>query len=190
MKKLAWNGLLTLAFIAVMVGFAASGLAEDSVAADEGPASSTADPLSSPSVSTAEIEAAIHELHQPLDHDRISQVLFQLGRLQHSREHERLQGLFDERMQALAGMPAMSSELAFEVPGTTQVDLESGVSGEDLMMRTETLNLGPNATADDLRARDRLVSDIAGIRDPVTREKLLTRLEERERTSEGLTERP
>ena len=43
------------------------------------------------------------------------------------------------------------------------------------------LNLGPNATADDLRTRDQLISEIAGVHDPLMRDKLLARLEEKER---------
>jgi len=63
-------------------------------------------------------------------------------------------------------------------------DQTDSATGEQLLLKIESLNLGPSATIDDLRARDQLVSKIAGIRDPIQRDELLTRLEERERRVE------
>ena len=145
-----------------------------------------------PVLSSAQLEQAIRELRAPIDQDRLSEIFFGLGHLEDPQEQQRLQELLDQQLQPLTEVPAPEPE-ATTAPAAslpTSADLTADVSDEELLMRIETLNLGPNATADDLRARDRLVSTIAGIRDPIVRDQLLARLEEKEREWQAVVERP
>lgn len=54
-----------------------------------------------------------------------------------------------------------------------------------LNMAIESLNLGPEVTADDYLARNELIRQIAHIEDPTAREGLFKRLEEREQRAES-----
>ncbi len=70
-------------------------------------------------------------------------------------------------------------------PALNTSSLAGTASLSDLQDRIETLNLGPAATVEDLRTRDQIVTDLAGLDDPVVREQLLRQLEQREHEADG-----
>lgn len=146
-------------------------------------------------ISPEKLERVIRELGHPTDHEKVIMLLFQLSQLEDPQEQERLQGLLDARMQALVGVHAMPSEETAVLGGPAQTPIEprvavSEVPDEALITRIEMLNLGPKATADDLRAHDQLISEIAGIHNPIIRRELLTSLEEKEREQQERAEKP
>jgi hypothetical protein len=134
-----------------------------------------------------EVEITIQELSEPIDQEQINRISGLLSRLEDLNERDRPQEMLAERIALFTKTPAPRNIQASATPELVAGDFWTY---DALLVRIEMLNLGPHATVDDLRGRDQLVSIITGIRDPVTREKLLTRLEERERTSEGVTEEP
>lgn len=67
--------------------------------------------------------------------------------------------------------------------GETEERLGSEEDHTFMWAQIDTLRLGPDATADDLRRRDELLARIVQIPDPQVRYALLDRLEERERAS-------
>ena len=135
-----------------------------------------ATPAAAQEPSAGAIEASIQSLREPIDHEQVSEIFVGLARLDDANERDRLQAMFDQRMQALMELPSRSMEQA-------AVDGVSFPSHDELAFRIETLALGPQATVEDLRARDQLVAEIAAIVDPVRREELLAKLEERERSA-------
>ena len=151
---------------------------------------SQAEDSTTPPMSPQEVESAIHELHPPLDQEQLSKLLFEVGRLQDPQEQTRLQGLLDDRTRELLTAQEATSEPPppAALPADTQPGLSLDLTEEDLRVRIETLMLGPTATADDIRARDELVTAIAGVADPIKRDELLKRLEEREHQAEAPNE--
>ena len=152
--------------------------------------------LGSP-VDPRDIEAAINTLREPIDQEQMNKIFLDLARLEDFKERDRLQEMLDERMQEIlrpSALPAAQSTIPESLPqvrsGPKAVAVSEEPSHSELLVRIDTLNLGPDATVDDLRARDQLVSAIAGIRDPVMRDELLTRLEERERQSQESAQSP
>lgn len=149
--------------------------------------------LSTPSLSAEELEAAIHQLKEPVDQELLGKIFSSLGRLENTKEQQRLQQLFDERMQELMKIPEPPLELSQNAgtpTGTSARPPKQEITDEELRIRIETLTLGPKATAEDLRTRDEVIATIANVRDPVARDKLLGRFEEREREGERVTEEP
>ncbi len=141
------------------------------------------DGLGAPLASASELEAAIHALGEPLDHDRLSHIFFTLGQLEDDAERERLQQLLHTRLQTLAPVSATAQGPAVEPTADFQVRSggeDNAVTVEELQVRIDALMLGPEAAVEDLRARDAVVSAIAGLSDPVQREALLRHLEARE----------
>ncbi len=141
-------------------------------------------------MSSQDIEMAIHALAQPIDQERLRQIFSQLGQIADPQEQGRLRELLDHRMQELP----MDQERAAESPPAISTEPQANFNDEitpdrieeDLRMRIETLMVGPTATTDDIRARDELVATIADFPDPIKRDELLKRLEERERQAEEL----
>lgn len=134
-----------------------------------------------PPPSTSEIEDAIHALREPFDYGQLNKVSFDLARIEDATERERLQKILDERVRELMKIPEVPE------PAKDVKDLLGGAeAANDVALQTELpaqidmLHLGPQATADELRARDELVLKIAQVRDPVKRDELLERLENRE----------
>ncbi len=117
----------------------------------------------------AEIETAIGRLDGSNYTDLLGPLLQELGQVEDPPEQERLRGLLQERMDTL-------------VPSEPPPPDPAAIH-EELGARIGRLQLGPDATADDLRARDALVAEIAGLRDPIQREQLLQQLDSRERQS-------
>lgn len=185
--------LIALTVTFAMVGAPTHGFSEEPTTLLENSSSPATEGSSLiPPASPVEIEAAIRELSGPNDQERLSKIVFELGGLDDPSEQQRLQKLLNERMQALMELSIPSGEATGSGNlSPSQFGRGSEAYHEELiMMRFETLNLGPDATADDLRARDQLISEIAGIRDPVMQRELLTKLEEREREQKGVTEKP
>ncbi len=190
MRKWLWVCGITVASI-LLVGTTTPSAAENTMQppswfhAEPGP--SLIDP-----VSPGEIETAIQKLNDPIDQDQLNKIFLDLARLEDEKERDRLQKMLDERMQELMKFPmastAQSAADREPVPNmrahTQAVTVPNDPSHDELLVKIDTLNLRPDATANDLRARDQLVSQIAGIRDPMMREELLTKLEQRERESQ------
>ena len=187
--RLRWRWLGALVVTSALAGFQATIAAEDPETASPGRISPVDVPSANPPATPAELEAAIRGLSEPVDQEEVGKIFFDLGRLENPAEQQRLQQLLDERTRALMRFPPPSEQPA---NGTSQHSPGPGpaVTEEELQMRLEMLNLGPQATADDLRVRDELVSAIAGVADPVRREQLLHRLEEREREAETAVSTP
>ena len=140
----------------------------------------------------SQIEEAIKALAQPIDDGQLGRILNSIARTEDPQEQERLQRLLDERIGTLMSQPSVASETTtqqsqvFE-PNNNQAQQ---VSDEELTMRIQSLKLGPDATIDDLRSGDEIVTTIAGIKDPIKREQFLQQLEERERAAETAIYRP
>ncbi len=136
--------------------------------------------------SSAEIEQAIAALSDPGANEQVDQILTSILSLQDMDEQMRLQMLFNERLQAISGSTEAAPEAAPEVGLVPPPQL----SYEEILVRIQMLNLGPEASADDLRARDELVYSIVAIEDPMKRHELLLQLEEKERQSDTAIYRP
>jgi len=118
----------------------------------------TEDSAGGTSVSSETVEGSIRELNGLVNHEELGTVIFDLARLEDLNEQERLHQVLDERIY---------------------VD----------SLRTEiiALQLGPDATVEDLRKRDELFNKIATVRDPDLRYELLGLLEENERLAQDLS---
>ena len=151
-----------------------------------------------PPPSPAQLEATIRDLKHPIDHEQLTKLFFDLGRVTDPGEQQRLQQLLDERMRELITPPPMlPEETAAFLPkeGEHQGEREPATFGaespdDEFQQRLNALNLGSDATADDLRKRDDLVSAIIGVRDPARRERYLLQLEQLERNAETAVYRP
>ena len=115
--------------------------------------------------SVRDLEAEILALSHGVEANTLNQIFAALARLERPDERAYLQQLLDAQLATLNGIPRPSGQ-------------------EDLLLQIEALHLGPQATAEDLRARDQVVSAIAHITDPIRRNHLLKRLEEREHEAE------
>ena len=134
--------------------------------------------------SPAEIEQAIAALSDSGANEQVDQILTSIMSLQDMDEQMRLQMLFNQRLDALSGMAQVAPAPEFTPPQAAQL------SYEETLARIQMLNLGPEASADDLRARDELVYSIVAIEDPMKRHELLLQLEEKERQSDTAIYRP
>ena len=151
-----------------------------------------------PPPSPAQLEATIHDLKHPIDHEQLTKLFFDLGRVTDPGEQQRLQQLLDERMRELITPPPTPLEKAAESSPKEkepQGEREPAIFGaespdDEFQQRLNALNLGSDATADDLRKRDELVSAIIGVRDPARRERYLLQLEQLERNAETAVYRP
>lgn len=112
-------------------------------------------------------------------------LLFDLTRLEDPQERERLQRLLEERLQEVGQVSPPTQEARVAAVEVVLPDVPSYPESDfgQLLMRIEMLSLGPQATVEDLRTRDAIVAVIAGISDPVQREQLLKRLDEREQAA-------
>ncbi|MBI3996477.1 MAG: hypothetical protein HY352_02340 [Candidatus Omnitrophica bacterium] len=126
-----------------------------------------------PELSTANIERLIQQLHVPIETGKVNDITFAIQELDDEEEQAHLEQVLNERLAQLGGAP---------LPSRTSMTLapEPESSNGDLQSRIEMLNLGSAATVEDLRARDQIVSDIAGLTDPVERERLLQVLQQHE----------
>lgn len=198
MRGWVWVGGIAFTLNILLVGAATPSAAEDTM---KPPSWFTAGPSLMDPASPEEIETAIQRLSEPIDQEQMNKIFFDLARLENAGERSRLQEMLEKRMQGLMEIPAPSTSQSSiddaaspkkthstSTPRAVAVDHDP--SQNELLVRIDTLNLGPDATADDLRVRDRLVSKIAGIRDPIMRDELLTKLEERERQAEEMLRRP
>lgn len=123
--------------------------------------------------STASIETLIQQVQSPLETEKVSDITFAIQELDDEEAQARLEQVLNERLTQLGGAPVPSRTSTIPAP-----ELES--SSGDLQTRIEMLNLGPAATVEDLRARDQVVADIAGLNDPLQREQLLQQLQQHE----------
>lgn len=145
-------------------------------------------PLSSP----GEIEAAINNLNGPIDNAQLTQILTSISMITDTAEQGRLQQLLDERMQAIGEVPTTDQPLtgAGAVEAVPWSGKPRALTDEEVEARIQSLKLGGDATADDLRSRDDVVGAIIGMADPVRRERLLKALEDRERETNEIVTRP
>lgn len=147
-----------------------------------------------PPPSPAQLEATIRDLKHPIDHERLTRLFVDLGRVADPAEQQRLQQLLDERMRELITPPPTSPEEAASSPPEEKphepATFGSESADDEFQQRLKALHLGPDATADDLRQRDELISAIIGIRDPARRERYLLELEQLERNAETAVYRP
>lgn len=124
-----------------------------------------------------EIAAAIQGLVEPIDEAEVERIQASLERLDDAEAHDRLQLRLEERLDGL--LRATDAFGPVETLGAAGT-LETAGAGDELLDRIERLQVGPEATVEDLRARNEVVAAIAGTQDPVRRQELLQRLEERE----------
>ena len=140
----------------------------------------------------AMVESMIFGLSGPADQERMGRIYAELANVQDPARQQQLQQLLDQRLQsfsAIAEPPMPSPDMMMPPGGMPQGRGPRGYPGsiavqEDLAAQVETVVVGPQASVDDLRAVDRLVQAIARLEDPVQREELLNRLEQRERDAE------
>ena len=141
--------------------------------------------LSSPT----ELEGAIEALSPPIDSERLTQILDGLSGLTDPAEQQRLQQLLDTRLQQ--AMETAPPEQVMAPPATTAAPTtEPPLSDDELNLRLQSLKLGPDATADDLRARDVVVAAIIALPDPIKRDQFFQQLEERERQAQTAVYHP
>lgn len=141
----------------------------------------------------ADIEAAIRALTPPIESERLTQILDGIAGLTDTVEQQQLQELLDARMQQVmeaappAGVIAPSPSMigSGALPAAAQP-----LSDEEMSLRIQSLKLGPEATADDLRARDDLVTAVIAVSDPLKRDRFFQQLEERERQAQTAVYRP
>ncbi len=195
--RFTWIGAVALAITPVLFSLPELSVAEDAQqqlpSLEKGGAFPEDPSLSKPPLSAEALEIAIRQLKEPVDQELLGKIFSSLARVENSSEQQRLQRLFDERMQELMKIPEQPVDRpqSAGIPaGTSAKPPKQEITDEELRMRIETLTLGPKATVDELRARDELVAAIANVRDPVVRDTLLGRLEEREREGERVTEKP
>ncbi|MBI3324126.1 MAG: hypothetical protein HYZ92_02490 [Candidatus Omnitrophica bacterium] len=147
-----------------------------------------------PPNSPQQIEATISTLQGTADQSQVGQLRAGLAQLQDPAERKRLEQLLDQRLQGLTPMsetPPMPTD-AIHPGGLSHQDMsppfpppEMAQNDEALLAQVETVTVGPSATVEDLRVVDRLVQAIARLTDPVRREALLNRLQQRERDAEA-----
>jgi len=145
-----------------------------------------------PQAIASEISQAIQTL-ETADQGQRYKLLFDLAQLEDPVEQQRLQRLFDERLEELAQTGALRHEESlpsFQAPEDTHLASDATAATETLSLQIELLTLGPQATIEHLRARDAVVSAIAGVPDPIQREQLLRRLEEREAEADNTRSSP
>jgi hypothetical protein len=125
------------------------------------------------------IEDTINGLSHPVTDAQLMAVLTAIGKLRDEKEQERLRQALTDRGHALSQAAATAG------PEPT---LNPESSDSEFRAKISALQLGPQATVEDLRARDEVVSAIVGVSDPTRREALLKELETRERQAETLVE--
>lgn len=176
-----WVCLVALALsVPLVIGVSTRCNAEELLV--QSPEEGTADGPVGPPHSPRELEAAIRTLTEASD-EQLGKIVFDLTRLEDLSEQQRLQQLLEERLQEFTKTSEVSPDQSENEQGPPEAHAPPWVRRaphDDLSMRIETLNLGPQATVEDLRARDEIVSAIAGISDPIQRDQLLKRLDERE----------
>lgn len=121
-----------------------------------------------------QLEAAINALTSPSDMEGLSRVLEGLAALEDPNERQRLQALLGSRYQRHLGVeepPALAT-----APPTQ----DATTAYAELAARIDRLRLGSEAPVEELRNRDAIVAELAGLEDPVAREALLQRLLARE----------
>ena len=143
--------------------------------------------MTDPPASPTELEAAIRALTGTSD-EQLSTLLAELSELEDAQERQRLQRLLEDHLQEVAQAPSgvwqPSPEKQIGDTRTPWPLAAQGPASDELSMYIEMLNLGADATVGELRARDQIVAAIAGVRDPLKRDGLLRRLEEREREAQ------
>jgi hypothetical protein len=157
---------------AVLINTLSLSLAAAVVDAAEGATGATSHASSiSESSPAAALEEAIRQLGETDYPSQLGSLVPALQRIEDPAERDRLQQLFEQRLQML-----LQRDQAAQAGSSAAGELT--VFG--LLPYVEGLTLGPQATVNDLRARDELVAKISQVPDPVAREQLLKRLEERE----------
>lgn len=136
----------------------------------------------------ASIEQSIASLTEAdTSSNRPFELADHISRLHDPAMQERLQGLLNDRMgvlftQASTGDPSNVPDM----PPEASMGQDAAMGTGDLAMAVEQLILGPEATADDLRARDELVGRIAQLQNPDERNALLNRVSAREQEAESV----
>lgn len=166
--------LVVLVFGAMAGHRACAAAAEEPVSVSDEEVDSPDDAMPEESaLSTAGIEALIQHVQSPLETEKVSDITFAIQELDDEEAQARLEQVLNERLTQLGGAPLPSRM-------STPPALEPESATGDLQTRIEMLNLGPSATVEDLRVRDQVVADIAGLNDPVQREQLLQQLQQHE----------
>lgn len=126
----------------------------------------------------ADIEAAIHQLEIPADQERVRAIVAQLARFEDPEAVERLERQLKDRL----AQHALEADANASVPHEGIV-LSSEEANDPTFLRLSivTLRLGPDATMEDLRKRDVVISRIAQISDPRQQRELLRLLDKQER---------
>ena len=136
-----------------------------------------------------ELETAIRSLTEPVDPNRLDELFSNLSRVEDPQEQERLEQLLDEKLQQLsdASVPTVGAPVADagNSPSPAGQPLEDWTV-EELRARIQSLDLSPDSTVEDLRARDEVVFTIAGIADPLIRDELLKELDAMEHDAQEL----
>lgn len=165
--------------------FAGSVFAADSAVPSESPLfeQMKTDPLQRPSV--LDVENAISELSPPVDSYQLDLIRLAIMK-QEPEDKERLQAALDVKLNDIADPQEQLAEVSGELGLTGEPLQEAEFSPEDIRIRIAMLNLGPDATVDDLRQKSELVGQISGITDPDARRGLIQYLENREKEAESI----
>ena len=133
-----------------------------------------------PPMSKEEIESAINALQAPMDIEKISLIQNAIGKLG-TNERQHLQESLNQRLKDLyaVNIPRSAAPVAIEQEEHTVIEIPSALP-EELKKQIDSLQLGQQSTADEVRERDEIVRAIANIPDPNLRYELLDYLQKKE----------
>ena len=127
-----------------------------------------------------EMEEEIKAIRAPLPDEDVAWMRYIIAQLP-AYDKEQLEGLLDQQVAAVSGVEDNILTASALTPSNAPV---ANPAGAQLYSEIDNLFLGPEASVEDLRKRDKIVGLIAAIQDPNLRYELLQRLEDKERLSE------
>lgn len=135
-----------------------------------------------PIPSITQIESAIVNLNSTSNSDAITWIEGAISK-QAPKEQEHLNRALEIRLKQLeafeeANQPESGS---VERPESSQDTISEDLSFEGIQEQIDNLNLGPEATVEDIRKRDKVIAGITNLKNPDQRKELLDYLEAREK---------
>ena len=143
------------------------------------------------SLSAENIQSIIFEVKNMISGLGQSVPVQQIGVIEHVigllplEEQASLKQALDDKLQDIssgAQLPKAADEISNHDAGQVIGEDSAYSLPEDIVAQIKSINLGPSATVDDLRARDNIVAAISGIQDPNLRYELLEFLSSKERS--------
>lgn len=140
------------------------------------------DPLMNGPGPMVAIAAEIQNLSVPLDNRKIEQIATIIS-MRSPEEQRMLFPMLDEKVMQLQQAESQANPQAYTGYAAQSIVSQPEPTFDEIVMRIDSLNLGADATVDELRQRDDIVAMISGIKDPNIRYDLITHLEKKEKES-------